>query len=81
MYDSGLSLQQIMIGYSLLCLALILLGSVFLIPPLQVLLHWIEEETEIDQNFNRRFSILAGPDFAVSSLQSYHDYLDIDITK
>ena len=81
MYDSGLSLQQIMIGYSLLCLALILLGTVFLIPPLQVLLHWIEEETEIDQIFNRRFSTLAGSDFAVSSLQSYHDYLDIDITK
>ena len=81
MYDSGLSLQQIMIGYSLLCLALILLGTVFLIPPLQVLLHWIEEETEIDQNFNRRFSILAGPDFAVSSLQSYHDYLNISITR
>ena len=81
MYDSGLSLQQIMIGYSLLCLAVILLGTVFLIPPLQVLLHWIEEETEIDQIFNRRFSTLAGPDFAVSSLQSYHDYLDIDITK
>ena len=81
MYDSGLSLQQIMIGYSLLCLALILLGTAFLIPPLQVLLHWIEEETEIDQNFNRRFSVLAGPDFALSSLQSYHDYLNINITK
>lgn len=81
MYESGLSLQQIMIGYSALCLALILLGTAFLIPPLQILLHWTEEEAEINQNFNRRFSILAGPDFAVSSSQSYHDYLNINITK
>ena len=51
MYEKGLSLNEIMLGYSTLCLSLILVGTVFLVPPLQVLLQWIEEENEINQNY------------------------------
>lgn len=77
MYEKGLSLNEIMLGYSTLCLSLILVGTVFLVPPLQVLLQWIEEENEINQNYSHGFLTMAGPDFAVSSLQGSLDYLAV----
>ena len=81
MYENGLSLRSIMISYSAVCLVLILFGTVFLIPPLEVLIQWIDEEKIINRYYSRNQVTLSGPDFAVSSLENHRSYLCIKPTK
>lgn len=81
MYENGLSLRTIMVSYSAVCLVLILLGTVFLIPPLEVLIQWIDEEKIINRYYSRNQLTLSGPDFAVSSLENCRNYLNIKPTK
>ena len=81
MYENGLSLRSIMISYSAVCLVLILFGTVFLTPPLEVLIQWIDEEKIINRYYSRNQVTLSGPDFEVSSLENHRSYLCIKPTK
>jgi len=64
-YEAGISLHVIAIGYGIICLVLIGVGTFFLIPPLNTLFAWAE--LELLSGRQTTLSVL-GPDFTVNSL-------------
>jgi len=69
MYESGVDFRVISISYGSFCLILIVVGTLVLTPPKDVLFSWIEDEKLI--GYDTLQDSIAGPDFAVNSVSSY----------